>query len=100
MADVGPARCPAAAPVLVLTGGLGCAALTGLADLFSLLASAGGHRRRVAAAPSHHTEARKHYRQAAEVADTVGRTPPEVLYMPGLPEKAVESVLEAVAADR
>ncbi|MFE4016091.1 hypothetical protein ACFXPZ_01385 [Streptomyces sp. NPDC059101] len=55
---------------------------------------------RVAAARSHHTEARKHYRQAAEVADTVGARAPEVLRMLGLSEKAVESVLEAVAADR
>ncbi|MFE7296058.1 BTAD domain-containing putative transcriptional regulator [Streptomyces sp. NPDC057579] len=55
---------------------------------------------RVATARSHHTEARKHYRQAAEVADTVGARAPEVLRMLGLSEKAVESVLEAVAADR
>ncbi|MDC7340807.1 tetratricopeptide repeat protein [Streptomyces lydicus] len=55
---------------------------------------------RVAAARSHHTEARTYYRQAAEVADTVGAHAPEVLRMLGLSERAVESVLEAVAADR
>ncbi|MEV7380346.1 BTAD domain-containing putative transcriptional regulator [Streptomyces lydicus] len=55
---------------------------------------------RVAAARSRHTEARKYYRQAVEVADTVGARAPEVLRMLGLSEKAVESVLEAVAADR
>ncbi|MFF8315239.1 BTAD domain-containing putative transcriptional regulator [Streptomyces lydicus] len=55
---------------------------------------------RVAAARSHHTEARKHYRQAAEVTDTVGAHAPEVLRMLGLSEKAVQSVLEAVAPDR
>ncbi|MFD8328127.1 ATP-binding protein, partial [Streptomyces lydicus] len=55
---------------------------------------------RVAAARSHHTEAREYYRQAVEVADTVGAHAPEVLRMLGLSEKAVESVLEAVVADR
>ncbi|MFI0786193.1 BTAD domain-containing putative transcriptional regulator [Streptomyces lydicus] len=55
---------------------------------------------RVAAARSHHMEAREHYRQAAEVAGTVGAHAPEVLRMLGLSEKAVESVLAAVTADR
>ncbi|MFL4495482.1 BTAD domain-containing putative transcriptional regulator [Streptomyces sp. VTCC 41912] len=55
---------------------------------------------RVAAARSHHAEAREHYRQAAEVAAAVGARVPEVLHMLGLSGKAVESVLGAAAADR
>ncbi|AOP47671.1 BTAD domain-containing putative transcriptional regulator [Streptomyces lydicus] len=55
---------------------------------------------RVAAARSRHTEAREHYRQAAEIAGTVGAHAPEVLRMLGLSEKVVESVLAAVTADR
>lgn len=50
---------------------------------------------RVATARGHHAEARERYRQAAEAAGTVGAPVPEVLRMLGLPEDAVESVLEA-----
>ncbi|ARF52888.1 BTAD domain-containing putative transcriptional regulator [Streptomyces gilvosporeus] len=55
---------------------------------------------RIAAARSHHAEARRRYRQAAEVADTAGAHAAEVLRMVGLSDKAVETVLGAVAADR
>ncbi|MFE9927925.1 BTAD domain-containing putative transcriptional regulator [Streptomyces sp. NPDC005533] len=55
---------------------------------------------RVAAARSRHAEARKRYRQAAEVADTVGAPVPEVLRMLGLSQDVVESVLKAAASGR
>ncbi|MER7823081.1 BTAD domain-containing putative transcriptional regulator [Streptomyces sp. NPDC096097] len=52
---------------------------------------------RVAAARSHHAEARTRYRQATEVAGTVGAPVPEVLRMLGLSPDVVASVLEAAA---
>ncbi|MFD8981183.1 BTAD domain-containing putative transcriptional regulator [Streptomyces sp. NPDC059564] len=50
---------------------------------------------RVATVRSRHAEARERYRQAAEVAGTVGAPVAEVLRMLGLPESVVESVLKA-----
>ncbi|MFF3673072.1 BTAD domain-containing putative transcriptional regulator [Streptomyces sp. NPDC002120] len=55
---------------------------------------------RVAAARGHRAEARTRYRQAAEVADTVGAPLPEVLRMLGLSQDVAESVLKAAAPGR